>query len=107
MARRPTSSANGTAAYDAFMESENDMQISLIKDKVGALRDVAIQINGHIKEDNAMLDGLGSSFDSAGGLLGGTMKRLGALTNSTGNCTLVYLVAFVLFVFLLLWRLTK
>lgn len=107
MERRPTSRGHGSAAYDAYLESENDMQIGLISSKVGALRDVAIQINGHIKEDNAMLDGLGSSFDSAGGLLGGTMKRLGALTNSSGNCTMVYLVAFVLFVFLLLWRLTK
>jgi hypothetical protein len=35
------------------------------------------------------------------------MKRLGLVSKNGGSCSLVYLAAFVFFVFLLLWRLAR
>ena len=97
----------GSAAYDSYLEQENDLQISQLAGKVSALKDISIQIGGHIKEDNRLLDDMGGGFDNASGLLGGTMKRLGNLSKSGGGWHMAYLAGFVLFVFLLLWRLTK
>lgn len=100
-------SGGGSAAYDSYLEQENDMQISALAGKVSALKDISIQIGGHIKEDNRLLDDMGGGFDNASGLLGSTMKRLGNLSKSSGGWHMAYLAGFVLFVFLLLWRMTK
>ena len=61
------------------------MQINALAGKVSALKDISIQIGGHIKEDNRLLDDMGGSFDNASSLLGGTMKRLGNLSKSGGS----------------------
>ena len=53
------------------MEQENDAQISQLAGKVSALRDISIQIGGHIKEDNRLLDDMG-----------GTCGRVSALPRS-------------------------
>ena len=104
---RRSGRAGGSAAYDSYLEQENDLQISQLAGKVSALKDISIQIGGHIKEDNRLLDDMGGGFDNASGLLGGTMKRLGNLSKSGGGWHMAYLAGFVLFVLLLLWRLTK
>ena len=108
MERRPGARGGyGGAAYDSHLESENDAQIGKLAGQVSALKDISSQISIHIKGDNKLLDELDGSFDSAGGMLGGTMKRLGALASSGGNCNMTYLVMFIVFVLLLLWRMTR
>ena len=54
MERRPGAGRGGygTAAYDAHMENENDMQIGELAGKVSALKDISNQINIHIKGDS-------------------------------------------------------
>ena len=105
--RGASSSAYGGATYDSHLESENDALIGQFQGKVETLKQLSIQINGHIKEDNNILSDLDNSFDSTSGLLGGTMKRLGNLAQSSGGNVMCYLAVFVMVVFLLLWRLTK
>ena len=100
-------SRSGAAYQNDYMEQQNDEQINLIAGKVGQLKELSIAIGSHVKEDNRLLGDLDNSFDSAGSLLSGTMKRLGKLSSGQGSGTMCYLAVFVLFVFLLLWRLTK
>ena len=97
----------GAAAYENYLQQENDAQINNLAGKVSALKDISIQIGNHIKEDNKLLGDLDGSFDTTGGLLGGTMKRLGKLASSGGGCHMTYLAMFVVFVFFALWRMTK
>lgn len=97
----------GAAARDAHMENENDAMIGRFAGQVSQLKELTIQINGHLKEDNKLLGELDGSFDSTSGLLGGVTKRLGLLSKNGGGNNLCFLAAFVFFVFLLLWRLTK
>ena len=97
----------GGAAYDSYMESENDALINGLGAKVSQLKELTIAIGGDVREQNNMLNDLNSSFDNTGGLLGSTMKRLGVLAKSGGDCTMTYLAIFVFCVVLLLWRLTK
>lgn len=98
---------HGSAAYDSHLESENDLQIGALAGKVSALKDISSQISIHIKNDNKLLDEMDTSFDNAGGLLGGTMKRLNSVATSAGSGNICYLAMFVIAVFLILWRLTK
>ena len=73
-----TAVAQGGSAYDHYMEQENDAQIGNLAGKVTQLRELSIQIGSHVREDNRMLGDLDGSFDTTGGLLGGTMKRCAA-----------------------------
>ena len=109
MERRPGTRGGGygSAAYDSHLENQNDAQIGALAGKVSALKDISSQISIHIKGDNKMLDELDSSFDHTGNLLGGTMKRLGAMASSGGGGNILYLAMFVMFVLLLLWRLAR
>ena len=107
MERRGGGSGRGGASYESYMEQENDASINHLASKVSALRDISIQIGGHIKEDNRLLDDMGGSFDRTSGMLGGTMKRLSTLANSSGGGYMIYLAVFVVFIFLLMWRLAK
>lgn len=107
MERRGGRGHAGGAAYDSYLEQENDLQISQLASKVTALKDISIQIGGHIKDDNRLLDDMGDGFDKTRGLLGGTMQRLKNLADSTGGGYMLYLAVFVVFVLLLLWRMTK
>ena len=86
----------GNAYQNDYMEQQNDEQINLIAGKVGQLKELSIAIGSH---DN--------SFDSAGSLLSGTMKRLGSLADSGGNRHMLYLALFVIFVLLLVYKLFR
>ena len=77
------------------------------KGKVGQLKELSIAIGSHVKEDNRLLGDLDNSFDSAGSLLSGTMKRLGSLADSGGNRHMLYLALFVIFVLLLVYKLFR
>ena len=70
-------------------------------------KELSIAIGSHVKEDNRLLGDLDNSFDSAGSLLSGTMKRLGSLADSGGNRHMLYLALFVIFVLLLVYKLFR
>lgn len=56
--------SQGSAAYEAFMEQENDAQIGALGSKVSELRALSIQIGQHVKNDNSLLDDLDENFNS-------------------------------------------
>ncbi|KAL1504074.1 hypothetical protein AB1Y20_010484 [Prymnesium parvum] len=107
MAAARNRAAKGGAAYEAFLEEDNDAQIRSLGSKVSELRALSINIGQHVKSDNALLDELDGNFDSTGNILSGTMKRLGNLTNSKDSRHMLYLVVFVVVVLLLVYKLSR
>lgn len=97
----------GNAALDQHMENENDAQIAALLGKVSQVKELSIQIGSHVRDDNRMLDGLGSQFDTSGSLLDGTVKRLSALANSKDSRHMLYLAVFVVAVFLFIYKMTR
>jgi len=93
----------GAAYTTNFMERENDEHVNLLHGKVSALKEMTIQIGDHVRNDNAMLDGMGSEFDRTNSLLSGTMKRLDALAQTKNGRHMIYLALFVIVVFFVLW----
>eukprot|EP00184_Porphyridium_aerugineum_P000300 CAMPEP_0184700020 /NCGR_PEP_ID=MMETSP0313-20130426/7717_1 /TAXON_ID=2792 /ORGANISM="Porphyridium aerugineum, Strain SAG 1380-2" /LENGTH=132 /DNA_ID=CAMNT_0027159351 /DNA_START=247 /DNA_END=642 /DNA_ORIENTATION=- len=100
--------SNGVGAYELEgLERDNNAQIDGLGDKVGQMKDVAIQISDEVDYHNKMLERMGGTFDSAQGLLSGTMERLNDMVNSgNGGKHMWYLIAFLVFFFVALYMLS-
>ena len=96
-----------SAIHESYLENENDSALAGLGSKVSELRELSIAIGKHVKDDNTLLNDLDGNFDGTGSLLSGTMKRLGNLTNSKDSRHMLYLAAFVIFVFLMVYKLSK
>jgi len=102
-------SSGASGAFEREMlERDNNAQVDGLNDKVGVMKDLAIQIGNEVEYQNRMLDKMDSGFDSAQGLLGGTLERLNDMVASgNGGTPLCYLVAFILAVFFALYLLFR
>ncbi|KAA8497275.1 Bet1-like SNARE 1-2 [Porphyridium purpureum] len=90
------------------LERDNNAQVDNLNDKVSVMKDVAIQISDEVDYQNRMLDKMSLTFDSAQGLLGGTMERLNDMINSgNGGKHMWYLIAFLVFFFVALYLLFR
>ena len=99
--------AQAGAAYESYMEQENDAHIGLLAGKVSQLKQLSIDIQGEIKSDIRQLDGLDSTFDSAGNALKGTMSCLSKMVSSKDGCHMFYLAIFTVFVFLIIYKMSS
>lgn len=86
---------------NAFRE-QNDEKIGLLGSKIAQLKNLSIQINGEVREQNSMLNGFSDSMSNADGMLGGTMKNLKTLVNSGGSNNVVKVIGFTVAVLTIL-----
>ncbi|TYZ65056.1 hypothetical protein PybrP1_004508 [[Pythium] brassicae (nom. inval.)] len=86
-----------------LLEEQNDEQISHLSLQISQLKQLSTSIHSEVVSQNKYLDGMGKDFDNTEGLLGGTMKKLGAMMEQGGSKHMLYLVGFVVFVFVLLY----
>jgi len=96
-----------SSRYDSCLEQENDAHIGLLAGKVAQLKQLSIDIKDHVRDDNKMIGELDGSFDSTGGLLQGTMKRMGTMLSSKDSRHMLFLAVFVLFTLLLLYKMLR
>jgi blocked-early-in-transport protein 1 len=85
------------------LEEQNNTAENELRDKVGLLKTLAIDIGDEVKEHNKLLHDADNAFDSVGGLLGKTIGNVGKLLKSGSRYYLLYLFFFVIFVFFILW----
>mmetsp|Transcript_2038 Transcript_2038/g.3602 ORF Transcript_2038/g.3602 Transcript_2038/m.3602 type:complete len:166 (-) Transcript_2038:1729-2226(-) len=100
---------NSVSVYEReTLERDNNTQVDGLNDKVGIMKDIAIQIGNEVDLHNQMLQKMDGTFDSAQGLLAGTMERLSDMVES-GNVgkPFLYLIAFLLFFFFALYLLFR
>uniref|UniRef100_K3WKP8 t-SNARE coiled-coil homology domain-containing protein n=1 Tax=Globisporangium ultimum (strain ATCC 200006 / CBS 805.95 / DAOM BR144) TaxID=431595 RepID=K3WKP8_GLOUD len=86
-----------------LLEDQNDEQISHLSLQISQLKQLSTSIHTEVVDQNRYLDNMGKEFDNTEGLLGGTMKRLGAMMEQGGSKHMLYLVGFVVLVFVLLY----
>ncbi|GAB9463851.1 hypothetical protein Gpo141_00001297 [Globisporangium polare] len=86
-----------------LLEEQNDEQISHLSLQISQLKQLSTSIHSEVVDQNRYLDGMSKDFDNTEGLLGGTMKKLGAMMDQGGSKHMLYLIAFVVFVFVLLY----
>lgn len=80
---------------------------SELKGKVSALKSLTIDIGHEVRYQNSMLKDMDDEFDSAGGLLGNSMKRVMRMARSGHNRYILYLLLFSLFVFFVIWLMMR
>ena len=90
------------AEEDEFIK-QNEEQISALSTKIADLKRITIDIHQEVNSQNKLLEGMESQFDSTGGVLQGTMKKLGGLLEVKDSKHMCYLSVFIVFLFLLIY----
>lgn len=105
-----TRNNGGRAGYskltsdENMLEQENDAMVSTLATKISTLRNIAIDIDNEAKYQNKYIGGMQDDFDTAGGFLGTSMKRLNNMvaagsSNRKMMCYMVIILVTVFFVF--------
>eukprot|EP00937_MAST-01D_sp_MAST-1D-sp2_P004919 g4919.t1 len=97
-----SASSNHEQTRNLF-EQENDAQISALHGQIGQLKELTLNINSEVNEQNKFLNNMGKEFDDTEGLLSGTMGKLKNMVAAGGSSHMCTLIAFVVFVFLALY----
>ncbi|CAI2351913.1 unnamed protein product [Caenorhabditis sp. 36 PRJEB53466] len=90
-----------------YLERHNDDLVNGLSSKVAALKRVTIAIGDDVREQNRLLNDMDSEFDSSKSLLSSTMRRLGIVSRAGGKNMLCYLILFALFVFFVVYCLSR
>lgn len=73
--------------------------IEALRSRASQIKEITIAINQEVRDQNRLLDSMGSDFDAAGASLHGTINRVrNMITSGVGN----HLVHMVVFAFLII-----
>jgi blocked-early-in-transport protein 1 len=86
-----------------LLQQEIDKSTNVLGDKVARIKEISMAIGDQVRSSNALLDDMEGDMGGVAGLLKGTMKRLEKLVESGGDRCFCYLIAFFIFVMLLLY----
>lgn len=89
------------------LEEDNSRQEEELRQKVGVLKSLTIDIGDEVREHNRLLRDADDTFDSVGGLLGATIGKVKQLATSGHRRHFLYLFVFALFVVLVLWAIIR
>ncbi|ELU09788.1 hypothetical protein CAPTEDRAFT_191618 [Capitella teleta] len=91
----------------SHIEEENEQLTGQLSDKVRALKSLTIDIGHEVRESNKLISDMDNDFDKTTGFLQRTMGRVTAMARAGHHRFIWYLLAFSLFVFFVIWILTK
>ncbi|XP_055384134.1 BET1 homolog [Condylostylus longicornis] len=95
-----------STSYDN-LEDENERSTEELKEKIGALKSLTIDIGNEVRYQDKLIGGLDDDLDRTGGFLGNTMGRVIRLGKHSGNRHMFYMFLFILFVTFVLWIILK
>ena len=104
------SNNRGMSSHEAnsnILESQNNARISELSEQVARLKGLTIDIGNEVREQNSLLDNMGDGFSNVGGMLAGSLARMGVMMERGGAKHMCYLVVFVVFVMVLLYWLVR
>jgi blocked early in transport 1 len=104
--RTPFDVEGGRSSRDAnssILEQQNNERINQLSEHVARLKGLTIDIGNEVREQNALLDGMGDGFQNTRDLLQNSLRRIGTMLESGGAKHMCYLVAFCVFVMVFLW----
>ena len=85
------------------LEEENEFLEGELKGKISALKSLSKDIGIEIVEQNNYLKSMDDQFDSTDSMFRNTIGKVMQLAKSKHKYYIYYLLAFCLFVFLVLW----
>lgn len=102
----PAPSGVGAGEAEA-LQQRNGAAVDSLRDRVGDMRHLALNIGAEVGEQNKVLDGMGGTFDGAGDTLGETMRALRRLSRDGAGGHMCVLFAFAGMFFFLVYLLLK
>lgn len=94
--------------YDGdALEEANEQMTSELKDKIGALKSLSIDIGNEVKYQDKLLRDMDNDFERTGGFLGNTINRVIRLGKGSHNYYIFYLFLFSILVFFILYIILK
>jgi len=90
-----------------YIEEENDQLTTQLRSKVKTLKSLTINIGEEVRSQNQLLNDMDDDFSRSGSVLQKTLRRLGVMSRSLHNYHTPLLLAFVVFVFVVLWLALK
>mmetsp|Transcript_19994 Transcript_19994/g.32795 ORF Transcript_19994/g.32795 Transcript_19994/m.32795 type:complete len:131 (+) Transcript_19994:145-537(+) len=102
--RVPTSQQQ---ASEQLLEQDNDREIADLSSKVSVLKNLTIDINREVNEQNSFLDNMDGQFSGVGNILKGTMNKLNEMVKTKSSQHLCYLALFIVGVVLFLYYLFR
>lgn len=96
----PTSSGG---SHTDMLETENEQMSEDLKQKIGALKNISIEIGNEVKYHNALLRDFDDDIDRSEGFLQNTMKRVVRLGKGGHRSYWCYMFLFAVFVFFVLY----
>ncbi|KAI8041212.1 BET1 homolog [Drosophila gunungcola] len=105
--QQPSGSNPHPASHDS-LEAENEQAAEELKQKIGALKSLTIDIGNEVRYQDKLLRGIDDDMDRTSGFLGNTMTRVVRLAKQGGGARqMCYMFLFVLVVFFILWLTLK
>lgn len=90
-----------------LLERHNDQMLDDLRNKIGSLKRVTIDIRDEARIQNKLLSDMNVDMDSSRGLLVSTMKKLGIVAGARSNKVIFYLVLFSFFIFMCIYYIIK
>ncbi|TFJ85408.1 hypothetical protein NSK_003367 [Nannochloropsis salina CCMP1776] len=90
-----------------MFEEENNRRIGDLAGQVSMLKELTIDIGTEVRSQNHLLDDMGSGFLRTDGLMGSTMRRLNKMLTTSSSRHMLWLVAFVVFVFIFVYYIIR
>lgn len=87
------------------LESQNEGELEGLSAKVKLLREVTVNIGNEVRDSTKLMNSMNDSFDSAGGLLKSTFKRMNKMARRQGGqwCYFMMFILLCLVIFFWTW----
>lgn len=92
---------------NAEVEDENEQMTNELRDKIGVLKSLSIDIGNEVRYQDKLLRDVDDDMERTKGFLGKTMGRVLRLTKGSHNYYILYLFLFSIFVFFVLYLVLK
>ena len=87
-----------------ILEQQNNDRIYELSEQVSRLKGLTVDIGNEVREQNSLLDNMGDGFMNTRDMLSNSLVRIGTMLESGGAKHMCYMVAFVVFVCVVLYR---
>jgi len=86
-----------------LMELENNRRIGLLGDQVAQLKAISLDIHDEVEAQTGLLENMDQQFGNTGDMLNKTMEKLAVMLKTGNKKHMLYLIAFVVGTFLIIW----
>ena len=88
-----------------LLEQENDQRLAELHSKMSSLKNIAIDIDGEVINQNRYLDEMSNDMGRTTNGLTVTMNRVGKMLSNADQPTLIVIVLVIVLLFIIVWKL--